>query len=643
METKRILVAGLLMVSLYVGWSMFLAPVPPSLESEQAEEISIPTDGNGNSGGNDDGNDNSGGNDDGDGDGDDWGPNNQESLPSFDFVHFTVVNPSLYVASLSSKNGGTFEQYELPDYLGAYSDQEGKKTSRGKVGYDEDKPFGFLYSEKDGFPDKLLGCNPCLKFTNENGEEKLLEIKSVTVTYRDEEVEEGQIITLSFEEKTETVRFELELVDSEIPVIHEMIFASEEYAVKHVYSNLPDRQYSAVWKNGIAPAERFAWEDNNNFCAGYVDINQEEAWNEYNVEHEPLGSGGQKVLWAGVRNKFFVTSIVPYSDNDGALLTPLNLDAIPPSVRSQYLNAYNRTEVPAIHDIKVVFDRSEAIAFDTFLAPLDYSIISAYEDSFSQKEGRDLGMDKIMTQGFWPLSEISKFVSLSIQFLYGFLGFAGYGLVLIVFALFVRLISGPITKRSLKATQKMQVVQPLIKDIQEKYKSDPKKMQTKIMQTYKENNVNPLSGCLLMFLQWPIMIPPFIIFRSAVELRSESFLWIKDLSQPDYLIYLPFEIPWLGTGEGWTGVGVLPLLMGFTLYLTMKKTMANAPGQNKAMLYIMNTMFVLLFNSFPAGLNLYYVCYNILNYLQQRSTSADAPDSPSLLSKVKGFLQKQKK
>ena len=129
-----------------------------------------------------------------------------------------------------------------------------------------------------------------------------------------------------------------------------------------------------------------------------------------------------------------------------------------------------------------------------------------------------------------------------------------------------------------------------------------------------------------MFLQWPIMIPPFIIFRSAVELRGQSFLWIEDLSQPDYLLYLPLDIPFVGTGEGWTGVGILPFLMGITLFLTMKKTMASADGQNKAMLYGMNGMFVLLFNSFPSGLNLYYVFYNLLNYLHQ-SRSSDKSSS----------------
>ena len=123
-----------------------------------------------------------------------------------------------------------------------------------------------------------------------------------------------------------------------------------------------------------------------------------------------------------------------------------------------------------------------------------------------------------------------------------------------------------------------------------------------------------------MFLQWPIMIPPFIIFRSAIELRGESFLWLSNLSHPDYLITLPFNIPLLGFGNE-TGIGLLPILMGLTLFLTMRQTAANLEGQNKVMMYSMNGMFVFLFNSFPAGLNLYYVVYNLLNYLQQRKTS----------------------
>ena len=611
------------MVTLYVAWSIFFGPQPGveaddnNLISEGPLGSSIPAEN------------------------EVFGPaegsvlsqNNSSSTEynqassSFEPITFSVKHDGFFNSRLSTQNGGTFLEYNLPSYLGAYS--ETKKTSRGGVSYDPDIPFEFLFTANNAFPDSMLGCNPCI--------ETLTSIEGVVAKHNGQIIKDGDEVELSGADDNSII-FEITLLGGDTST-HKMIFNSGSYSVSHTYDDLPDEKHLVVWKNGIAPAERFAWEDNNNFCAGFVDVSGEEDWNEMNVDHGDLNSS-LGVKWAGVRNKFFVTALIPISRNTGATLSPVknNLE----QVSKQYKEVYGRTEVPAIHDIEIEFEKSEQINFDTFLAPLDYSIISAYESQIKKREDKDIGLSHIMTLGFWPLSEISKFISLTIQYLHAWVGFAGYGLILILFAFLVRIISGPLTKRSLRATQKMQVIQPIIKDIQEKYKSDPKKMQMKIMQSYKENNVNPLSGCLLMFLQWPIMIPPFIIFRSAVELRMESFLWIKDLSQPDYLISLPFDVPFLGTGEGWTGIGILPLLMGFTLYLTMKKTMSNAPGQNKMMLYVMNIMFVLLFNSFPAGLNLYYVCYNVLNYLQQKSTDSKSTDV-SLFSKLKGFLQKQKK
>ena len=618
METKRILIAGFLMVTLYVAWSIFFGPQPgievgedslvsgphPSLDSnENQKKVLDPTQG--------------------------VAPSLADDSPIYSFVpiSFSVKRDGFFNSRISTQNGGTFLEYSLPAYLGAYS--ETKKTSRGGVSYDSDTPFEFLFTANNGFPEQMIGCNPCI--------ETLGSIESVVAKYDGTEINDGEEVDLSGSADN-TIVFEITLLGGEIST-HQMIFKSDSYSISHIYNNLPNKKHLVVWKNGIAPAERFAWEDNNNFCAGFVDEGGEEDWNEMNVDHENLKSS-LGVEWAGVRNKFFVTALIPISDNIGASLFPVknNLE----QVSSKYKEVYGRTDVPAVHDIQIEFEKSSKISFDTFLAPLNYSIISAYEDQIKKEEDRDLGLSRIMTLGFWPLSEISKLISLTVQYLHTWVGFAGYGLILILFAFLVRIISGPLTKRSLRATQKMQTIQPIIKDIQEKYKSDPKKMQMKIMQAYKENNVNPLSGCLLMFLQWPIMIPPFIIFRSAVELRMEGFLWIKDLSQPDYLVSLPFDVPFLGTGEGWTGIGILPLLMGFTLYLTMKKTMSSAPGQNKMMMYVMNVMFVLLFNSFPAGLNLYYVCYNVLNYLQQKGTDTKGVDA-SLFSKLKGFLQKRQK
>ena len=608
METRRIFLAGFLMIAVYVVWSILFPPSIPledgdTKSSESRSEKKPKDDG---------------------GAGQALSPeSNKLELGSklveklFDSIVFSVES-DLFTASLSNKNVGTFLQYSLPDYLGSYS--KSVKTGRGNVGYDANAPLHFLFDGDDGFEEAVLGCNPCIKNFSDSS------FDSVEVAYNGESVESGN--TLSIKNNSEKLVFTA-LRDGDVVMKHTMEFSKDSYSVQHKYNFMGKRdEYVVVWRNGIAPAERFAWEDNNNSYAGYVDKAEDDEWKSGNTETTSLNSDGE-VEWAGVRNKFFISALVPKTKNLKAILTPQKYGG----VEDVYLNEYRRTDAPAVYDTEIYFAEDDLIQFDTFLAPLDYSIVKSSEIK---------NLDDVMTLGFWVLRSISKFIIYIIQWLYSLVGFGGYGTTLILFACLVRLVSGPLTKRSLVATQKMQAVQPIIKEIQEKHKSDPKKLQLKIMETYKEHNVNPLSGCLLMFLQWPIMIPPFIIFRSTVELRAESFLWIKDLSQPDYLIYLPFDIPLLGTGEGWTGVGILPLLMGITLYLTMKKTMANSDGQNKIMMYTMNGMFVLLFNSFPAGINLYYVFYNILNYLQQVQTK-DGDSSPSLFSKIQEVFQKQKK
>ena len=143
-----------------------------------------------------------------------------------------------------------------------------------------------------------------------------------------------------------------------------------------------------------------------------------------------------------------------------------------------------------MYDVEIGFSGTKQVHFDTFLAPLDYSVISTSDID---------NLDWIMTLGSSIFRPISKFIIKLIQGLNYYIPFGGYSLILILFAFIVRIVAGPLTKLSLNSMRKMQELQPIIKEIQTKYKSDPKKMQMKIMQTYKEHKANPLSGCLLMF------------------------------------------------------------------------------------------------------------------------------------------------
>ena len=112
----------------------------------------------------------------------------------------------------------------------------------------------------------------------------------------------------------------------------------------------------------------------------------------------------------------------------------------------------------------------------------------------------------------------------------------------------------------------------------------------------------------------PLLMALFVVFRSTIEFRGVPFmLWITDLSKPDFIFNLPFTIPIYGNG-----VAILPLIMGGTLLLTMRMSSATMDKNQKPVMYFMNGFFILLFNSFPSGLNLYYTAYNILSYFQQK-------------------------
>ncbi len=144
-------------------------------------------------------------------------------------------------------------------------------------------------------------------------------------------------------------------------------------------------------------------------------------------------------------------------------------------------------------------------------------------------------------------------------------------------------------------------VQPLMKEIQEKYKNDPQKLQQEMMKLYREHKVNPLGGCLPMLLPFPILIALFFVFRDTIEFRGVSFLWLPDLSQADPLY-------------------IIPVLMGASIFLLQWISMKSMPQSNpqmKMMMYVMPVMMVVLFLRFASGLNLYYATMNLASLPQQ--------------------------
>ncbi|MAT39024.1 MAG: preprotein translocase YidC, partial [Ectothiorhodospiraceae bacterium] len=186
-------------------------------------------------------------------------------------------------------------------------------------------------------------------------------------------------------------------------------------------------------------------------------------------------------------------------------------------------------------------------------------------------------------------------------------------------SIILKILLYPLTKGQMESMAKMRALQPKMNELKEKYADDQSKQSSEMMKLYSDYGINPAGGCLPLLLQMPILYALFTIFRSTFELRGEPFVWwINDLSSPDIILRLPFKLPLVGL-EYFSG---LALLMAVTMFLQQKQTIQD-PRQ-KTMVYILPVVFWLLFNSFPSGLNLYYLIFNILSILQQRFLTKDS-------------------
>ena len=314
----------------------------------------------------------------------------------------------------------------------------------------------------------------------------------------------------------------------------------------------------------------------------------------YYPKTKPKGQGKlEKMLyptdWTGVRTKYFFSALVPEEKAAGAEVL---------AIEEGNLKEYS---------VGLLFNTLSPFNLSLYLGPLEYNRIKTL--------GKNL--DQIMNFGWAFIRPISKGVHWVLLFLYNYI--PNYGFVLLIFSVLIKILVYPLTSKSLNSTRKMQAIQPLLNDLKEKHKNDQQKFAQAQMALFKEHGVNPLSGCVPVLLQMPLLFALFTVFRSSIELRGEPFiLWIQDLSRPDVVLDLGINLPLYGSG-----VAILPLLMGITMFIQMKSApTGQSAAQQKFMMYFMNGFFILIFNQFPSGLVLYYTLFNVLTIIQQKYLTA---------------------
>ncbi|MDP8256913.1 MAG: membrane protein insertase YidC [Candidatus Alcyoniella australis] len=198
--------------------------------------------------------------------------------------------------------------------------------------------------------------------------------------------------------------------------------------------------------------------------------------------------------------------------------------------------------------------------------------------------------------------------------------FGNWGVAIILVTVIIRLGMFPLTHKSQQSMRHMGKLQPLIKQLREKYKDDKEALNREMMALYKTHKINPAGGCLPLLIQFPIFIAFYRMLYMAIELRHAPFLWwITDLSAPD----VAFQMP----GLGW-GVPILPFFMGASMYATQKLTPTNPDPTQQKIMQLMPLFFMFIFISFPSGLVLYWLVSNILGIGQQLLTNKLIKDEP---------------
>ena len=303
------------------------------------------------------------------------------------------------------------------------------------------------------------------------------------------------------------------------------------------------------------------------------------------------------LLWGALRNKFFLLAILAGESNEAATeesyLGGLVVEVDTLVYRSFWGRENSRAVGFHVTAAQVVGAEGD-FAYRLFLGPQDFEILSAVGWDMQNVNPYGWSFFQVILKPFVSLiTKILIWVHANLNL--------GYGWVLILFGVGMRIVLFPLNQKAMKSQLKNMAVQPLLKEIQEKYKDNPEKLQKEMKKLYTEHGFNPLGGCLPMLLPWPMLIAFFFVFQSTIELRGVPFLWLPDLSTKDPTYVLPFFL------------GASMFLMQYVSY----KSMDTPNPQMKMMMYLMPPFMIFIFMNLASGLNLYYATANIATIPQQ--------------------------
>jgi YidC/Oxa1 family membrane protein insertase len=309
-----------------------------------------------------------------------------------------------------------------------------------------------------------------------------------------------------------------------------------------------------------------------------------------------------RVKWIAYKQQFFTTTLIARDNFISAELSAFVQEELPEDRYVKNMEA----------DISIPYQPSPnySIPLNLYMGPTKYNILRQYDLSLERQI--PLGW------GFFLFQVVNRYAVIPVfNFLEGF-NF-NYGIIILILTILLKIVLFPLTYKTYISQARMRVLKPEVEELNKKFpkKDDAMKKQQALMALYKKAGVNPMSGCVPMVIQLPILIALFRFFPSSIELRQQSFLWAHDLSTYDSVLDLPFTIPFYGDH-----VSLFTLLMALSTvaYTYVNSKMMDTgssqmPGM-KMMMYLMPVMFLGFFNNYSAGLSYYYMLTNLITFAQ---------------------------
>lgn len=315
------------------------------------------------------------------------------------------------------------------------------------------------------------------------------------------------------------------------------------------------------------------------------------------------------ISWIAFKNQFFSSVIIPR--------TPFSAGYVAQAAYNDQTGEYADFVKDMDANLVAEYDVNSAVAmtFDMYIGPNDYNFYTDLDDTIAPDT--DLDLTRLVPLGWSWLRWINTLIIIPIfSFLSGFI--SNYGIIILILTIIIKIILFPFTYKSYLSQAKMRLLAPEIKEINDKYPGQENAMvrNQKTMALYSRAGASPMSGCLPLMLQMPILIAMFSFFPSCIELRGESFLWAKDLAAPDVIFTLPFSIPFYGSH-----VSLFCLLMTVTniiytqINMKSQPTSSSMPGM-KWMMYLMPLMFLFFFNDYASALSYYYFLSLLITIVQ---------------------------